>query len=77
MMPVDEGDRRFDERFIARLKRRDEQAFNQFVVAYEARVFRLAWRMLGSKTEAKPWKNTCTKPIGPLKKESFRKTNSA
>ncbi len=50
-MPGDD-DTRFDARFIARLQRRDEQAFNEFVVAYEQRIYRLVWRMLGNKAEA-------------------------
>lgn len=45
-------DTKFDERFIARLRRRDEHAFNELVLAYELRVFRLVWRMLGSREEA-------------------------
>jgi RNA polymerase sigma-70 factor (ECF subfamily) len=45
-------DARFDGRFIARLKRRDEQAFSEFVLAYEQRVYKLVWRMLGSQAEA-------------------------
>jgi RNA polymerase sigma-70 factor (ECF subfamily) len=47
---VDETE--MDTRFIARLKRRDEQAFNQLVLTYEAQVLRLVWRMLGTKEEA-------------------------
>lgn len=47
----DEGSR-FDARFVVRLQRRDEQAFSTLVVAYEERVFRLTWRMLGSREEA-------------------------
>lgn len=41
-----------DQKFIERLKRRDEQAFNQLVVTYEAQVLRLVWRMLGTREEA-------------------------
>jgi len=41
-----------DQRFIERLKRRDEQAFNHLVVTYEAQVLRLVWRMLGTREEA-------------------------
>ena len=39
-------------KFIERLKQRDEQAFNQLVLAYEAQVLRLVWRMLGTREEA-------------------------
>ncbi len=39
-------------RFIERLKRRDEHAFNELVLTYEAQVYRLVWRMLGSREEA-------------------------
>ncbi len=39
-------------RFIERLRRRDEHAFNELVLAYEAQVYRLVWRMLGSREEA-------------------------
>jgi RNA polymerase sigma-70 factor (ECF subfamily) len=45
-------DDRFDGRFIARLRHRDEQAFSQLVLAYEERVYKLAWRMLGNQAEA-------------------------
>ena len=41
-----------EERFIARLKARDERAFNELVDAYEVRVFRLVYRMLGRRDEA-------------------------
>jgi RNA polymerase sigma-70 factor (ECF subfamily) len=37
---------------IERLKRRDEAAFNQFVLHYQERVFRLLLRMLGDRAEA-------------------------
>lgn len=39
-------------RFIERLRRRDEHAFNELVLTYETRVYRLVWRMLGSREEA-------------------------
>jgi RNA polymerase sigma-70 factor (ECF subfamily) len=39
-------------RFIERLKRRDERAFNQLVELYQGRVFRLLLRMLGRRDEA-------------------------
>jgi RNA polymerase sigma-70 factor (ECF subfamily) len=42
-----------DEReLIERLKRRDEGAFNAFVLRYQERVFRLLLRMLGDRAEA-------------------------
>lgn len=47
-----DAENKFDSRFIARLKRRDEHAFNELVLAYEAQVFRLVWRMLSSREEA-------------------------
>ncbi len=37
---------------IERLKRRDEAAFNQFVLLYQERVFRLVLRMIGNRAEA-------------------------
>lgn len=39
-------------RFIERLKGHDERAFNELVVLYERRVFRLVFRMLGRRDEA-------------------------
>jgi RNA polymerase sigma-70 factor (ECF subfamily) len=39
-------------RFVERLKARDERAFNELVQAYEARVFRLVFRMVGRRSEA-------------------------
>jgi len=39
-------------RFIERLLARDERAFNELVQAYEQRVFRLLFRMLGRRDEA-------------------------
>ena len=41
-----------DEAFLARLKNRDERAFNELVLAYEAQVYRLVWRMLGNAHES-------------------------
>ncbi len=46
------AENKFDSRFIGRLRRRDEHAFNELVIAYEAQVFRLVWRMLASREEA-------------------------
>jgi RNA polymerase sigma-70 factor, ECF subfamily len=39
-------------RFIARLAGRDERAFNELVVLYQERVFRILLRMLGRRDEA-------------------------
>lgn len=39
-------------RLVARLKRRDEAAFNAFVRAYQQKVFTLVYRMLGNRSEA-------------------------
>ncbi len=41
-----------ESRFIARLIARDERAFNELVLIYQARVFRLLLRMLGRRDEA-------------------------
>lgn len=41
-----------DARFAQRLRQRDEQAFNELVLAFEARVFRLVLRMVGRRDEA-------------------------
>ena len=41
-----------EKRFIQRLQARDERAFNELVQAYEHRVFRLVFRMLGRRAEA-------------------------
>jgi RNA polymerase sigma-70 factor (ECF subfamily) len=38
--------------FIGRLREHDERAFNELVVTYEQRVFRLVFRMLGRRDEA-------------------------
>lgn len=38
--------------FIARLRRRDERAFSELVLAHEQKVYRLIWRMLGNRPEA-------------------------
>lgn len=43
---VDEG------RLIKRLRRRDERAFNYFVVRYQGQIFNLCLRMLGNAAEA-------------------------
>ncbi len=41
-----------ESRFIARLVLRDERAFNELVVLYQDRVFRILLRMLGRRDEA-------------------------
>jgi RNA polymerase sigma-70 factor (ECF subfamily) len=51
-MSADPEDKKVSASFVRRLKRRDESAFNELVVTYEARVYRLVWRMLGNKEEA-------------------------
>lgn len=48
-VPVLKGE---EDRFIERLKARDERAFIELVEAYEQRVFRLVFRMLGRRDEA-------------------------
>jgi RNA polymerase sigma-70 factor (ECF subfamily) len=49
---VPELDETNEARFIERLLARDERAFNELVRAYEQRVFRLLFRMLGRRDEA-------------------------
>ncbi|MEQ9318275.1 MAG: sigma-70 family RNA polymerase sigma factor, partial [Polyangiaceae bacterium] len=41
-----------EEAFIARLKARDETAFNELVELYQQRVFALVFRMMGRRAEA-------------------------
>jgi RNA polymerase sigma-70 factor, ECF subfamily len=41
-----------DARLLVRLRERDERAFNELVLAYELRIFRLVYRMLGRREEA-------------------------
>jgi RNA polymerase sigma-70 factor (ECF subfamily) len=41
-----------ERRFIERLRAHDERAFNELVDAYQHRVFRLVYRMLGRREEA-------------------------
>lgn len=48
-VPMPEG---YEERLVERLKRRDEAAFNELVRLYQAKVFRLVFRMLGDRAEA-------------------------
>ncbi len=38
--------------YLALLKKRDERAFSQLVLAHEQKVYRLVWRMLASREEA-------------------------
>src|SRR5689334_24697044 len=47
-----EAEDKEEARFIARLAARDERAFNELVVLYQQRVFRLLLRMLGRRDEA-------------------------
>ena len=49
---MSEGDEQSEARFIERLRAHDERAFNELVEAYEQRVFRLVFRMLGRRDEA-------------------------
>ncbi len=48
-VPLSKSD---EHRFIERLQARDERAFIELVEAYEGRVFRLVFRMLGRRDEA-------------------------
>jgi RNA polymerase sigma-70 factor, ECF subfamily len=41
-----------EERFLRRLQKRDEKAFKELVLEHEEAIFRLAYRMLGSTTDA-------------------------
>ncbi len=50
-----DGSPRVDEaeaRFVYRLRQRDELAFNELVLTFQARIFRLVWRMVGRREEA-------------------------
>ena len=47
-----ESDEQSEARFLERLRAHDERAFNELVEAYEQRVFRLVFRMLGRRDEA-------------------------
>lgn len=49
---VADSERSEEVRFVQRLARRDERAFNELVMAYEQRVFGLVYRMLGRREEA-------------------------
>lgn len=51
-MSQGERDSKMNPRFIERLRRRDEHAFNELVLSYEGQVYRLVWRMLGNRQEA-------------------------
>jgi RNA polymerase sigma-70 factor (ECF subfamily) len=42
----------YEEKLVERLKRRDEAAFNELVRLYQAKIFRLVFRMIGDKAEA-------------------------
>ena len=48
-MPPDDSSER---KFVARLQRHDERAFNELVEAYSPRVYRLVARMLGRREDA-------------------------
>jgi RNA polymerase sigma-70 factor (ECF subfamily) len=49
---VSDAEDQAERKFIERLAMRDERAFNELVELYEARVFRLVFRMLGRRDEA-------------------------
>ncbi len=49
---VPESDVDSEKHFVERLRKHDERAFNELVQAYEGRVFRLVFRMLGRREEA-------------------------
>ncbi len=49
---VSEPPENVEQKFVERLKARDERAFNELVQAYEMRVFRLVFRMVGRRSEA-------------------------
>lgn len=42
-----------ESKFIERLRAQDERAFNELVITYEHRVFRLVYRMLGRREESR------------------------
>ncbi len=42
----------YEEQLVARLKKQDEQAFNELVRLYQGRIFRLVFRMIGDRAEA-------------------------
>lgn len=42
----------YEQELVERLKRRDEAAFNELIRLYQARIFRLVFRMLGDRGEA-------------------------
>jgi RNA polymerase sigma-70 factor, ECF subfamily len=49
---VSHPDDNAERRFVERLRRRDERAFNELVEGYQDRVYRLVFRMLGRPDEA-------------------------
>jgi RNA polymerase sigma-70 factor (ECF subfamily) len=49
---VSDAEDQAERKFVERLAMRDERAFNELVELYEARVFRLVFRMLGRRDEA-------------------------
>lgn len=48
-VPMPEG---YEQKLVERLKRRDEAAFNELILMYQGRIFRLVFRMLGDRAEA-------------------------
>ena len=51
-MPPDGGSRDDEAEFVARLRARDEAAFNELMKLYQRRVFAVVFRMLGRRAEA-------------------------
>ena len=48
-VPMPEG---YEQKLVERLQRRDEAAFNELVRLYQAKIYRLVFRMLGDRAEA-------------------------
>lgn len=48
-VPMPDG---YEAKLVERLIRRDEAAFSELIECYQARVFRLVFRMLGDRAEA-------------------------
>lgn len=63
-----------ERRFVERLQKRDEHAFNELVESYGPRVYRLVFRMLGRSTEAEDMAQEVFvqvfKSIGQFREES-------
>jgi RNA polymerase sigma-70 factor (ECF subfamily) len=48
-VPMPDG---YEDKLVERLKRRDEAAFNELIELYQAKIFRLVFRMIGDRGEA-------------------------